>query len=39
MAIDGGQVSVAIERSESPTDLVEPIRKTLRSQGIGPAVA
>jgi hypothetical protein len=39
MAIDGGHVSVAIERSESPSDLVEPIRKTLRSQGIGPAVA
>ena len=28
---DGGHVSVAIERSESPTELVEPIRAAIRS--------
>jgi hypothetical protein len=33
MPIDGGHVSVAIERSETPTDLVEPIRTAVRSAG------
>jgi hypothetical protein len=36
MAIDGGHVSVAIERSATPTDLVEPIRGALRSAGVEP---
>jgi len=31
MPIDGGHVSVAIERSETPTDLVEPIRAAVQS--------
>jgi hypothetical protein len=31
LPIDGGHVSVAIERSESPTALVEPIREALAS--------
>jgi hypothetical protein len=29
---NGGHVSVAIERSQSPTDLVEPVRDALRSR-------
>ena len=31
LPIDGGHVSVAIERSHSPTALVEPIREALTS--------
>jgi hypothetical protein len=33
LPIDGGHVSVAIERSQAPTDLVEPIRAAVRSAG------
>jgi hypothetical protein len=35
MPFDGGHVSIAIERSGSPTELVEPIRSALRSAGAG----
>jgi hypothetical protein len=31
LPFDGGHVSVAVERSESPTELVEPIRAALRT--------
>jgi hypothetical protein len=31
LPVDGGHVSVAIERAETPTDLVEPIRQAVRS--------
>ena len=30
LPVEGGHVSVAIERSHSPTDLVEPIRVAIR---------
>jgi hypothetical protein len=36
MPVDEGHVSVAVERSASPTDLVDPIREALHSAGIGP---
>jgi hypothetical protein len=28
---DGGHVSVAVERSSTPTELIEPLRTALRS--------
>jgi hypothetical protein len=31
LPVDGGHVSVAIERTQSPTDLVEPIRDAIRT--------
>jgi hypothetical protein len=34
-----GHLSVAIERSQAPTDLVEPIRAALRDQGLSPAAS
>jgi hypothetical protein len=35
MPVDGGHVSLAIERDRSPVDLVDPIRSALRSVGLG----
>ena len=32
LPIDGGHVSVAIERSQPPTELVEPIREAIRAR-------
>jgi hypothetical protein len=37
MGVDGGHVSVAIDRAQSPTELVDPIREALRSRGVAPA--
>ncbi len=34
-----GHLSVAIERSQAPTDLVEPIRAAIRGQDLSPAAA
>jgi hypothetical protein len=34
--VEGGHVSVAIERSQTPTDLVEPIRQAVRSALLSP---
>jgi hypothetical protein len=36
LPVDGGHVSVAIERAASPTELVEPILRALTSAGVGP---
>jgi hypothetical protein len=34
-----GHLSVALERSQAPTDLVEPIRAAIRGQGLSPAAS
>jgi hypothetical protein len=33
LAVEGGHVSVAVERTENPTTLVQPVRDALRSVG------
>jgi hypothetical protein len=38
MPLEEGHVSVAVERSQTPAELVQPIREVLRSHGIEPAV-
>jgi hypothetical protein len=34
-----GHLSVAVERAQTPTDLVEPLRAVLREQGLSPAAS
>jgi hypothetical protein len=37
MPVDGGHVSVAVERSQSPVELAAPIRAALAAAGVGAA--